>query len=194
VSSAAILAPESSAFGMNPRAPLEATSEPKSELSRLETMMTAGPSPFAVSSADFEAVHVGQLYVEQDDVRAEFRDCGERCDPVLRDAHDVETVGLQQHPRAGPEARVIVDDQDCHVRPLVGEERRERDTVDRSIASWTCIPSTPLQTPNLCVGAAGFAPVETGPDRTKELPAAAQPARTGARSEVTISTTPTVSG
>src|SRR2546429_9913392 len=38
-------APDSSAFGMKPRAPLRSTSGPKSEPSRLETRMTAGPPP-----------------------------------------------------------------------------------------------------------------------------------------------------
>src|SRR5581483_7024002 len=43
--------PESSALGMNPAAPLRATSGPKSAASRLETSTTIGPSPFPVSSA-----------------------------------------------------------------------------------------------------------------------------------------------
>src|SRR2546428_9617607 len=38
-------APDSSALGMNPRAPLRSTSGPKSEPSRLETRTTAGPAP-----------------------------------------------------------------------------------------------------------------------------------------------------
>src|SRR5439155_2428223 len=41
-------APESSAFGMNPAAPLVSTSGPKSAPSRLETSTTQRPLPFAV--------------------------------------------------------------------------------------------------------------------------------------------------
>src|SRR5690606_29027309 len=36
-------APDSSALGMNPRAPLALTSEPKSDESRLDVRITAGP-------------------------------------------------------------------------------------------------------------------------------------------------------
>ena len=64
-------APESSAFGTNPRAPLFSISEPKSVASRLETSTTDVVSRSPHSMTDVEAAHVGQLYVEQHDVRAE---------------------------------------------------------------------------------------------------------------------------
>ena len=49
-SRAAMRATESSAFGTKPRAPLSATSVPKSQRSRLDVSTTAGPLPFRAES------------------------------------------------------------------------------------------------------------------------------------------------
>src|SRR5215208_911276 len=59
-----------------------------------------------------EAVDVGQLHVEQHHVRVEARHGVEGAQPVLRLADHVEALALEQHPGAGPEARVVVDDED----------------------------------------------------------------------------------
>src|SRR5262249_19164438 len=50
-SSATSAAPESSALGTNPRAPLRSTSAPNSDTSRLDVSTTAGELPFEVSRA-----------------------------------------------------------------------------------------------------------------------------------------------
>lgn len=39
--------------------------------------------------------------------------------PVLGLADDLVALGLEERPGAGPEARMIVDDQDCHTHSLV---------------------------------------------------------------------------
>ena len=68
-------APESSPLGMKPRAPLSCTSGPKSEPSRLETSTIFAPEPFEVTfDADLEPVHVGQLDVEEHDLRVKLVD------------------------------------------------------------------------------------------------------------------------
>src|SRR4051812_20259834 len=55
-------APESSPFGMNPRAPLRCTSGPKSELSRLEVSTTAGaPSTLVIRAATSKPSMSGRL-------------------------------------------------------------------------------------------------------------------------------------
>src|SRR5215217_2254513 len=59
-----------------------------------------------------EAVDVGQLHVEQHHIRVEARHGVEGAQPVLRLADHVEALALEQHPGAGPEARVVVDDED----------------------------------------------------------------------------------
>ena len=67
-SSSWMRAPESSALGTNPRAPERATSGPKSDESRLETSTMSGPLPLVSCAGDLEAVDVGQLDVEEDEV------------------------------------------------------------------------------------------------------------------------------
>ena len=53
-----------------PRAPLRAISSAESDQSRLEVSTTAGGAPLAGDPlGDLEAIEVGQLDVEQDDVR-----------------------------------------------------------------------------------------------------------------------------
>ena len=71
--------PESSAFSMKPRAPESAISEPKSRASRLEvSTITGGESNAADAGGDLEAVDVGQLHIEEHDVRREPLDHLER--------------------------------------------------------------------------------------------------------------------
>ena len=70
-------APESSAFGTNPRAPLDSISEPKSIASRLDVSTIDVCLEVAALDADVEAGHVGELDVEEDDVGAK---AAERCE------------------------------------------------------------------------------------------------------------------
>ena len=69
---------------------------------------------------DLEAVDVGQLDVEQDDVRMQGAGGLEGGLAVHRLADHLVAVGLQQRPGAGPEAGVVVDDEDarCHASRL----------------------------------------------------------------------------
>ena len=69
-------------------------------------------NPLADSrSADLEPVDVGELHVEQDDVGAQLMHPVERRHTVLRLAHDDVALELEQPARGGPEARVVVDDE-----------------------------------------------------------------------------------
>ena len=61
---------------------------------------------------DVEAVEVGELDVEQDDVRAQPARLGERGRAVGGLADDLVALGLEQQPRPGAEAGVVVDDED----------------------------------------------------------------------------------
>ena len=78
----------------------------------------AGPPRRALR--DLEAVDVGQLDVQQDDVRQQRAGAGHGGHAVDRLADHLVAVGLQQRPGAGPEAGVVVDDEDarCHARRL----------------------------------------------------------------------------
>ena len=58
-----------------------------------------------------ETVHVRELDVEEDDVRAQAVDGSESRGPVLRLADDLEPVSLENRARGRAEAGVIVDDQ-----------------------------------------------------------------------------------
>src|SRR5215211_8161734 len=59
-----------------------------------------------------EPVEVGQLDVEQDDVRAQLRDGGQRRPPVHGLADDVERARLEQRACGSPKGAVVVDDKD----------------------------------------------------------------------------------
>ena len=60
-----------------------------------------------------DAVHAGQLEVEQDDVRGEFGGQGDRGGAVAGLAGHLDPVlHLEQHPQAAPDHRVVVHDQD----------------------------------------------------------------------------------
>ena len=61
---------------------------------------------------DLEAVDVGELHVEQDDLGAQLVHRVEGRHPVRRLAHDHVTLELEQPARGGPEPRVVVDDED----------------------------------------------------------------------------------
>ncbi len=61
-------------------------------------------------AADGEAVDVRELHVEQQYVRCELADRGDRADPVLGLADHLEPVRLEDRPRRGPEARMVVGD------------------------------------------------------------------------------------
>ncbi len=90
------------AFSTKPRAPDAAMRGPKSEPSRLETQPLS----------DLETVHVGQADVEQDHVGLEPQRLGDTGLAVVGAAHDDESLGLEHHPRHGPERGVVVDDDD----------------------------------------------------------------------------------
>ena len=105
-------APESSALGTNPRAPLRATSGPKSDESRLETSTMSGPLPFVRRRGDVEAVDVRQLDVEQHEVGPQAARLGDAGGAVGGLADDVEALRLQQHARARTKGGVVVDDED----------------------------------------------------------------------------------
>jgi hypothetical protein len=117
--SAVMAAPDSSPLGTKPRAPLSATSLPKSQASRLEVSTMAVAVAFQ-AAGDREAVGVGQLNVEEHHLRTQPLRRRQRGRSVLRLAHHIESLRLEQHPHRRPKARVIVDDQDgwCH-EPIV---------------------------------------------------------------------------
>src|SRR5215213_1839012 len=85
----------------------------------------------AQTGGDLEAVEVGKLNVEQDQVGVELADGLERRSPVLRLADHHVAVGLEHPPRAEPEARVVVDDQDGgRHAPIVLHRRGLRGTAN----------------------------------------------------------------
>ena len=106
-------APESSPFEMKPRAPLPATSGPKSEESRLEVRTTTGAPLLAVIRArDGEAVEVGEVDVEEHEVGVQLVRPARSRSAVRRLADDVVALGLEQHSCRRAEGRVVVDDED----------------------------------------------------------------------------------
>src|SRR6266540_772120 len=72
----------------------------------------------AQSLRDLESVEVGELNVEQNQVGVQLCDGPNRALPVLRLADHLIPLGLQQRPCAGPEAGMVVDDQNCHAHIL----------------------------------------------------------------------------
>ena len=120
-------APESSALGTKPRAPERATSGPKSDESRLETSTIAGSGAVGEARGDVEAVDVGQLDVEQHELRAQALGLGDAGRAVGGLADDVEPLGLEQHAGARPEGRVVVDDEDGqgHAGPIVNRVQHD---------------------------------------------------------------------
>ena len=123
-------APDSSALGTKPRAPLAATSGPKSASSRLEVSTTAGPAAVARElRCDLEAVDVGQLHVEQHQVGGERARLAQAGRAVARLPHDVEALRFEQESRRGAEARVVVDDQHADGHLLPSSHTRERPPV-----------------------------------------------------------------
>src|SRR5262249_34572995 len=65
------------------------------------------------TTGDLEPVEVGQLDVEQDEIRVELLRLGERLLAVCRLADDREAFCLEQRACGRTEARVVVDDEDC---------------------------------------------------------------------------------
>ena len=63
------------------------------------------------STGDVEAVHPGQLDIEENDVWVELRDRVERGLSVFGKAHDVEALELEQGPGRGAKVLVVIDDQ-----------------------------------------------------------------------------------
>src|SRR3712207_781643 len=59
-----------------------------------------------------EPVRVGQLHVEEDDLRAQRAALRDRGRAVLRLAHDLESLGLEDDACARAKGRVVVHDQD----------------------------------------------------------------------------------
>ncbi len=114
--------PESSAFGRKPRAqdaPRGRRSRPDRG-SRRSTIAGTGRCPRRAVVADVETGHVGKLHVEEDDVRAELGDGGERGGAVGCLGHDLELARLEHRAGRRAEARMVVDDQ----------------TVRRTTGSW----------------------------------------------------------
>ena len=106
VSSSCIRAPESSALGTKPQAPDVVTSGPKSEPSRLEVMITTGCSVVARDlRADVEAVRVGQLDVEQHDLRPQPAALRDRRGAVGGLTDDLEALGLEHACARSPGTR-----------------------------------------------------------------------------------------
>ena len=68
---------------------------------------------------DREAVQTWELDVEQDDLRAKLRGCGDRRVAVGRTADDGEALGLQQRRRRFAEVGVVVDDQNARAHVLI---------------------------------------------------------------------------
>ena len=94
--SARITSPVSSAFVTKPRAPDSATSEPKSEPSRLEASTIAVRDPaLAQPRGDLEPVDVRQLDVEQHDVGRQTKRLLHRGLAVARGPDDREPVRLE---------------------------------------------------------------------------------------------------
>src|SRR3989442_4654597 len=71
---------------------------------------------------DLEAVEIGKLDVEENEIGLELLGGLQRGGPVLGLADDRIPLGLEQRPRAGSEARMVVDDQDCHIHSLASIE------------------------------------------------------------------------
>ena len=105
-------APESSAFGTNPRAPERATSGPKSDESRLETSTMCGPVAVGQPRGDVEAVDVGQLDVEQHEIGPQAARLLDPGGAVGSLADHVEPLRLEQHAGARTKGGVVVDDED----------------------------------------------------------------------------------
>ena len=92
------------------------------------------------ASGGLEAVHVGQMDVEQDQVGLQAREALERRSAVSGFADDLEPLGLQQLAGGGSERLVVVDDQDCvHVR-MVSAPDATRRTANRTLLSME-VPS-----------------------------------------------------
>ena len=116
--------PDSSALGTNPRAPERETSGPKSDESRTgDEDHRGGVRVTGDALRDVEAVDVGQLHVQQHQLRAQPARLRDRARAVHRLADDVEPLGLEQHARAGPKGRVVVDYQDGAVHGFDSRHR-----------------------------------------------------------------------
>ena len=76
-----------------------------------------------------EAVHPGQLDVQQDDLRAKAPRLRDRRRPVGRLAENLEPVGLEQRSCARPEPGVVIDDEHGPVHDSI---------VPRSPAAGLC--------------------------------------------------------
>ena len=114
-----MLAPESSAFGMKPRAPQAGDQLPV--VGRVTARHEHDRGRAAVPAEhvrDLESVQVGELHVEQHQIGAELTRLPDRFRAVLGLADDVESLCLEQAARGGAEARVVVDDEHCpgHVK------------------------------------------------------------------------------
>ena len=111
--SARIAAPDSSSFGMNPRAAAALEARPVGARLAARRQDDEGRRPVHGQFAgDVEALDVGQADVEQDEIRADRPGSGEARGAVVRLADDGEAVGLEEGARLDAEAGVVIDDED----------------------------------------------------------------------------------
>ena len=96
------------------------------------------------AGGDVEAVDVGELHVQEHELRLEATGLGDRARAVHRLADDVEPLRLQQHARARPKGRVVVDDQDGAVHRVDSRHRANPFTYGwpYNTSSWTFYRST----------------------------------------------------
>ena len=89
------------------------------------------------AGGNLEAVDVRKLDVEEHELRRELGGSSKRGRTVLGLADHLEALGLEQCPGIGPEARVVVDDQNVHVDMIVADGRGGDHTGNRTMQRLT---------------------------------------------------------
>lgn len=82
---------------------------------------------------DLEAVEIGQVDVEEDDVRLQPTGVAQRRGAIARFADDVEAFALELRAGNPAEALVVVDDEDAGHAPMVADEPRVRGTGSHTL-------------------------------------------------------------
>ncbi len=62
-------------------------------------------------TGDVEAIHPGELHIEEHDIGMELRDCLERSLSILGETDDIEPLELEQGTGRGAKVLVVVNDQ-----------------------------------------------------------------------------------